>query len=985
MQQTKEQVLAVRHQGSRRHGPAANVINGCVLANADSGATGHYLTMADISVLRDVRISSSADQISVAVANGTLLQSTHHGFLDVPGHGAMIAYIIPQLKGSLLSIAQLVNVGLHVTYCANFVTFFDKKDNIVFQGNRDVRNGLWMVDLRSMSTVTTGLNNLPSTHSASSAVRLDSVADFVKFWHAAYGSPAVSTFLAAIDKAFIRVPGLTSAKVRRHPPDSLATAYGHLHATRKGLRSTKEKASSAVAPTTNITGSDDNAEPISPPQPQERRVWFKMHDVRAGRTHSDATGALPQRGRSGALYQIIFYHEDSNVIHVETTRSRSGPDLLAALQRAVKFFTDRGVPPLLIRMDNECADVTKSWLETTPIKLELTPVAQHRTNKAERAISTWKDHFLATLATTDPDCPLSLWEDFVEQAELTLNCMRVSPVHPSLSAWEALCGQFDILATPIAPLGMKVLVHDTPEKRGSWQVHGKLGYYVGRALLHYRCHTVYMVDSHATRISDCLAWFPVGIKMPGTSLIEELTAAVDGVRRSLAKLLSANTDPTTRQPLQEAEDILAEQLRAVRQLFQNTTPAEPEQRPSAGTWPRGQQLQPVHQHQLALQRAHTGIAPALPPDTTAPLQRVPAATPLQRVPTASRQRVSVVALPAVPLTVVPTLINNNSPTVQVDPIVIPFRPNQPGCLPPKHMSMHQYFTLSPAEINKISKPKFKCVGMQFVDDVDPQDTSTGVVTSIVRHKKSNKLAYKFWNHHTFDSEPTALSSFEYINVNYAVTNCKWSKYRPLLSHIATAVAAEDVYRNRSPNRNSIKRAKQRNRYIPWYHKLHLRANSAVASTLQEYIDFHACTALDLNADGTRLTSASALKGPDKLLWEKAHGEEIVRLIESQTGRFIHRHEMPADRTAAYYNPQLKIKIKADGPQYRVRGTIGGDKVHYPGDTTAYTAHLETIRVMLNAIVSEDAEFCTADIKDFYLGTPLDRKEYMRISLELCLL
>ncbi len=56
-----------------------------VLANADSGATGHYLTVADINVLRDVCISSPTQQISVAVANGTLLQSTHHGFLDVPG------------------------------------------------------------------------------------------------------------------------------------------------------------------------------------------------------------------------------------------------------------------------------------------------------------------------------------------------------------------------------------------------------------------------------------------------------------------------------------------------------------------------------------------------------------------------------------------------------------------------------------------------------------------------------------------------------------------------------------------------------------------------------------------------------------------------------------------------------------------------------------------------------------------------------------
>ena len=264
---------------------------------------------------------------------------------------------------------------------------------------------------------------------------------------------------------------------------------------------------------------------------------------------------------------------------------------------------------------------------------------------------------------------------------------------------------------------MKVLVHDTPEKRGSWQVHGKLGYYIGRALLHYRCHTVYMVESRATRISDCLAWFPVSIKMPGMSLIEELTASVDCVRRSLAKLLSSNADPTSRQPLQEAEDILAEQLRAVRQLFQRTTP-EPEQRvpelPSASTWPRGQQLQPVQQHQLVLQRAHTGIAPALPLDITAPLQRV-LAVPLQRVPTAPRQR----AVPAVTLTAVPSMISNNLPTVQAGPIVIPFRPNQPAHLPPKPRNMHQYFTLSPAEIRKISKPKFKCVGMQFVGDADP--------------------------------------------------------------------------------------------------------------------------------------------------------------------------------------------------------------------------------------------------------------------------
>ncbi len=1029
--------------------------------------------MADINVLRDVHLSEVNEQISVAVANGTLLRSTHHGFLDVPGHGPMLAYVFPQLKGSLLSISQLVNVGLYVTYCANFVTGYDQHNNIVFQGDRDLKTGLWMVDLRSLSTVAAAsVQDIPN-QLAMPAVRLDTAADVVNFWHAAFGSPAISTFLSAIDKEFIRIPGLTSAKVRRHPPNSLATAYGHLHATRKGIKSTKK-----VPPNNS---SDESCEKVIK-QSRDRRIWWKVDEVRTGRTHSDTTGALPVRGRkTGALYQCIFYHEDSNIIHVETTKSRSGQDLLAALQRAIKFFSDRGAAPLLVRMDNECATVTKEWLsqKSTPISLELTPVSQHRTNKAERAISTWKDHFIAVLATTDPNSPVSLWEDYIEQSELTLNCMRSSPAHPLLSAWEALCGRFDILATPIATLGTKVVVHDTPEKRGTWEMHGKVGYYIGRALLHYRCHNVYMIDSRATRISDCLAWFPVSVKMPGSSPIEELTAAVEDIRRILTNLSKSNVDPSGHQPVQETKAILAEQLQAVRQLFQlNPLPTHDQrvQSQQSTTWPRGQQLQPLLQHQSILQSDHTGIAPALQPSAT---------TPPQTVQKRARQR-----KPLPTQAVVTPLVGNM--------LIIPARSSQPVTLPPKPKNKHWYVDLSPVELRKISKQTFNRIGMQFMDDEDQFDTATGVITCIQKHKKSKAFVFKYWNHHVFDTEPEDESDFEYINVDHAVNNCKWSKHRSALKCIAVALEAalnaDETFRNLGPTRNGIKQAKKQNylsransaleqrvlepvlvmappiekryknyealsdtalkkvsqqakqcigqqysdaydssirgtvsaivrhvksrrlffqtwnheqsksqplslsdtRYINTLHAIRnlkwgsdrttnspeFRAANVTECTSLDYGIFHACTALDLNEDGTRLTSSSSLKGPDKVLWAKAHGEEIVRLIESKTGRFIHRHEMPADRQAAYYNPQCKIKIKLDGSiQRRIRGTIGGDKVHYPGVTAAFVAHLETIRLQINAAVSEDAELCTADISDFYLGTPLDRKEYMSISLK----
>lgn len=63
----------------------------------------------------------------------------------------------------------------------------------------------------------------------------------------------------------------------------------------------------------------------------------------------------------------------------------------------------------------------------------------------------------------------------------------------------------------------------------------------------------------------------------------------------------------------------------------------------------------------------------------------------------------------------------------------------------------------------------------------------------------------------------------------------------------------------------------------------------------------------------------------------------------------------------------------------MRGTIGGNLIDYNGAVAANTADLTTIKILLNSIVSDEtSDWMTLDIKDFYLNTPLDRKEYMVI-------
>jgi hypothetical protein len=66
---------------------------------------------------------------------------------------------------------------------------------------------------------------------------------------------------------------------------------------------------------------------------------------------------------------------------------------------------------------------------------------------------------------------------------------------------------------------------------------------------------------------------------------------------------------------------------------------------------------------------------------------------------------------------------------------------------------------------------------------------------------------------------------------------------------------------------------------------------------------------------------------------------------------------------------------------RVRFTVGGNQVDYPGEVSTQTADITTTKILLNSIISmPGACFCAFDIKDFYLNTPMERYEYMRIPL-----
>ncbi|KAL7519321.1 hypothetical protein ACHAWF_000231, partial [Thalassiosira exigua] len=105
--------------------------------------------------------------------------------------------------------------------------------------------------------------------------------------------------------------------------------------------------------------------------------------------------------------------------------------------------------------------ITKEWGH----KLQFVPPNMHRRNAAERAICTFEAHFLSILAGVATNFPRYLWDLLVPQAETTLNFLHNASANKRMSAWEYFTGPFNYDATPLGPLGSRVISHHKPSVR----------------------------------------------------------------------------------------------------------------------------------------------------------------------------------------------------------------------------------------------------------------------------------------------------------------------------------------------------------------------------------------------------------------------------------------------------------------------------------------------------------------------------------------
>ena len=706
-------------------------------------------------------------------------------------------------------------------------------------------------------------------HTAHNVYEQKSIQDTIMYLHACCFSPVQDTWVKAIANGhFATWPALTVDNVRKYLPKSDAMVKGHMNQIRQNIRSTQPKVATPTPDTDMV---------------QEDRCRYVFSAImETGQIYTDLTGRFPTTSQSGNKYILVLYDYDSNSVLTAPMKNRGDKEMVRAFDLLIQSLIGRGLRPLLQRLDNEASLALRTYLTEQGIEYQLAPPHIHRRNNAERAIQTFKNHFVAGLCSVDPNFPLKLRDKLLPQATITLNLLRKSRINPRMSAYAQLNGHYDFNRAPMAPPGTRIIAHEKPDQRASWDPHGVDGFYLGPALDHYRCYQVYITKTRGTRVVDTVEFFPTKTKLPQTSSKDLASIAA-------LELAHALQNPAPAGPFNE---IGTAQLNAIRELSNIFTAALP---PASVL--RSSPVSP------AVSLFRNTVEPA-PSPTVLPTGQV---TPPQS--------------PAIAQYTTPRVPPTRAPSPRVNPRTTP-RP-----VPPPRVAPIVPLTPHPAAQNAPYVPQgmagenlFNTFEEEHMEAPAPPRYNTRARTqrhlaNIVQHQ-----APRVFRPITF----TATSG----------GNCS---PQPAYNQIpmANAVINEDT-----------------------------GASLEYRQLIQDEATFP--------------------------IWNKAAANEFGRLAQGVGGRiegsntifFIPRQAVPKGKVVTY--GRFVVDIRPNKPEtHRVHLTMGGNLIRYPGDVSTCSADLTTSKCLWNSTIStEGAKYMCLDVKNFYLGTPMDSFEYMRIPLKL---
>ncbi len=159
---------------------------------------------------------------------------------------------------------------------------------------------------------------------------------------------------------------------------------------------------------------------------------------------------------------MILHNVESNSLWAEVLKNNTEGELILAQQRALDHMKRCGIVPKHQTLNNQASMAYKTAIETSKMTYQLIRLDDHQQNMAEKAIQTFKNHFVSILSRCAPTMPMHLWCQLLPQVKLQLLLLQQSRVNPNMSAYAHLYGQHNYNKHLFVPIGMKALVHDKP-------------------------------------------------------------------------------------------------------------------------------------------------------------------------------------------------------------------------------------------------------------------------------------------------------------------------------------------------------------------------------------------------------------------------------------------------------------------------------------------------------------------------------------------
>ena len=166
-----------------------------------------------------------------------------------------------------------------------------------------------------------------------------------------------------------------------------------------------------------------------------------------------------------------------------------------------------------------------------------------------------------------------------------------------------------------------------------------------------------------------------------------------------------------------------------------------------------------------------------------------------------------------------------------------------------------------------------------------------------------------------------------------------------------------------------------------------KANAVLILQAQHIFNHKLCHIFDENG---KKESLDSLLKKDPTIWGCALSNEWGRLAQgnkhgvqaTNTIIFIRKEEIPIGRAVTYASFVCDRRPLKPEP-FRVRVVVGGGRLSYDEDAGSQATDLLETKLLINSTISDadkGAKFLSADLKDYFLGSPMVKPEYMKVHI-----